>query len=581
MLRWARLPQVFLAVITAHICAVAQVAGSADLSNRCSMIDDKQAETRQQAARGLLEQVLAGVKSLSLPQNRIAIEAEAFPLVWSHNEAQARSLVSQMVGEFGQAASQQEQSTDFNSVQQLRAQRQMLVQTIAGSDAQLALEFLTGTRAYVRAGTPEEEDAQERQLRLAVAVQEAARNPRRALEIAEKDLQTSGSLPYELINLLNQVTAGDRQAGTQLFRDVVSEVKNRDLSTNTQDFNFAISLLNTRNNAETDAGEADDSIRALADSIVSSALSPLADSIVSSALSPQFPQNMLFSLNGALATFQRLVPGKVQAIREKLESFQQLLSPDQKTWQKFNEAQATGNTDNLLAVAAQAPPELRVNFYEQVAWKFASDGDLDRVRQIAENIRDPFRRNQMLQQALRQAVWGASNKGNFVLAQQFVGQITPEEERATMLAQLALNTVNAKQPALASEMLAEAVSLLGGHPQTAAQFSAQLQVAQVLIQVKSAGAVQILERAANELEQLLGPALQVDGFLPYQHSFHQGELILNNSFFFNSLIGPYVQATSQLANSDLSTARTLADRLPLPEARLMAELAVARGVLSP
>jgi hypothetical protein len=566
MPRWARLPQVILATVAIQVCAAAQAAGSTDSSKE---IEDKRAETRQRAARGLLEQVLAGVKSLSLPQNRIAIEAEAFPLVWSRNEAQARSLVSEMVDEFTQAASQQAQSTDLNSVQQLRSQRQMLVQTIAGSDAQLALDFLTGTRAYVRPGAPDDEDAQERQLRLAIAAQEAVRNPRHALEMAQKDLQAPGSLPYELINLLNQLMAGDSESGTQLFRDIVSQVRSRDLSTDTQDFNFAINLLNTRNDAETaNAREAADALRALA------------DAVATSALSPQFPQNMLFALNGAQATFQQLIPEKAQAIQQKLQSFRQTLSPDQKAWQAFSEAQAGGNTDNILAVAAQAPSEQRDNFYQQVAWRFANEGDLDRVRQIAEKVDDPVRRNQMLQQALRQAVWGASNKGSFALARQFAQQITPEEDRATMLAQLALNTMNAQQPALASEMLAQAVSLLDSRAQTASQFSAQLQVAQVLIQMKFPGAVQILERSANQLEQILVAASQVDAFLPYQRSFDQGELILNNSFLFNSLIGPYIQATSQLADSDLSTARTLADRLPLPETRLMAELGVARSALS-
>ena len=54
---------------------------------------------------------------------------------------------------------------------------------------------------------------------------------------------------------------------------------------------------------------------------------------------------------------------------------------------------------------------------------------------------------------------------------------------------------------------------------------------------------------------------------------------MNAGFLFNSLIQPYVQATAELANYDLPAARILADRLPFPEARLMAELFVARTAL--
>jgi len=79
---------------------------------------------------------------------------------------------------------------------------------------------------------------------------------------------------------------------------------------------------------------------------------------------------------------------------------------------------------------------------------------------------------------------------------------------------------------------------------------------------------------------VLAAASQVDGFLPFQRSFESGELLLTNNFLFGSLIQPYAQAAAALATYNLPAARTLADRLSLPEARLMAELFVARSVLN-
>ena len=58
------------------------------------------------------------------------------------------------------------------------------------------------------------------------------------------------------------------------------------------------------------------------------------------------------------------------------------------------------------------------------------------------------------------------------------------------------------------------------------------------------------ERSASQLEQVLAAAPQIDTFLPYQHSFESGELILNNSVLCNSLVRPYADAIAQLANSD-------------------------------
>ena len=54
---------------------------------------------------------------------------------------------------------------------------------------------------------------------------------------------------------------------------------------------------------------------------------------------------------------------------------------------------------------------------------------------------------------------------------------------------------------------------------------------------------------------------------------------LRRSFLCSSLIRPYAEATAELASYDLSAARILGDRLSLPEARLFAELIVARNAL--
>ena len=113
----------------------------------------------------------------------------------------------------------------------------------------------------------------------------------------------------------------------------------------------------------------------------------------------------------------------------------------------------------------------------------------------------------------------------------------------------------------------------------ASAFAAQLRVAQAYLRVKPAQAIPILERSANQLEQALSAAAQLDGFLPDRHSFEGSELILNEGFLNQSLIQPYAMAAAELATVDLPAARSLADRLPLPEARLMTELFEANGAL--
>jgi hypothetical protein len=216
---------------------------------------------------------------------------------------------------------------------------------------------------------------------------------------------------------------------------------------------------------------------------------------------------------------------------------------------------------------------------QQVAWQVANNGDVERARQIAEKLPDPFQREQVMQLAIRQSASNAANQGEFATARQLAQEITPDEDRATLLAQFASSAALAKQLALAQEMLEEAGGLLVNRAANSQSFAAQLRVAQALAHVKPARAVSLLDRSAGQLDQVLTAAIAVDAFLPYQHSFESGELILNYGFLCNSLIRPYAEATAELANYDLPAARILADRLSLPEARLLAELFVARTAL--
>ena len=300
--RCARCPHILLAAITLAALCAAQFAEAQSPQPSAPQANPPEAEkdrlVRRQAALAMLDLVLAGAKSLSLSQNRIAIASEAFPLLWNRNESQARALATEMAGDFAQAASRLQETPDPNSRPSLRQQWQVVLRTIAQSDAELALSFMNASRLSVQSGNPEQDEVEERRLRLELAAQQAAHDPRNALRAAEKDLQTPGDLPWELINLLAQVAAKDPEAGTQLLHDIVARVRSTDLSSPNGDFNFALNLLNSQASTSNNGTTPEDT------------LYTLADSIASTALNPQFPDPMLRTLQASLPAFERFAPSR-------------------------------------------------------------------------------------------------------------------------------------------------------------------------------------------------------------------------------------------------------------------------------
>jgi hypothetical protein len=525
----------------------------------------------------ILEGVLASTGSLTLPQNRLVIELQAFPILWSRSDSRARALINQMAGEFAQAASNAASDSDSDdenpeaALTTRREQRATMARTIAASDPELALTFLAATLPYIQSSS-RNDDPEDHALVIDLAAQVALHNPGRALQLAEQQLKEADDLPPSFIDLLEQVERNNSQAGAQLFRDAVDHIKQQNSADDASVLSFAASLLASQFSRQSENGGAPDST-----------LRALAEIVATSGLSSKYLQNEPYVVSNALSdcweALDSLLPAKSTALRQNFSPDAATNVPVQNVWQNFNQARSSGDTSKLLAAIAQAPEATRDNMLQQAARGFANDGDLQRTRQLAQGL-EPWQRNNILQQAIRNASEAAGRKGDFASARQLAAQVTDENSRATLLSALALSAIATGKPRLAEEMLGEATSLVMNHTAGTSAFAAQLVVAEAYLRVNPAQAIPLLERSARQIEQALSAAAQLDGFLPDSHSFEGGELILNQGFLSQSLLQPYADATADLAALDLAAARTLADRIPLPEARLVTELSVARGVLT-
>ena len=78
--------------------------------------------------------------------------------------------------------------------------------------------------------------------------------------------------------------------------------------------------------------------------------------------------------------------------------------PTQRHWEVMNELVQKGSVDELLAAAAQAPQEMRQNYYQNAAMQATAKGDDDRAQRIVrENISDSGQRQVILQAVDRAA----------------------------------------------------------------------------------------------------------------------------------------------------------------------------------
>jgi hypothetical protein len=559
--------------------------------------DEEQARRAalERKALELLDDVGGEAQALKLTENRVRLQVAAADLLWARDEKRGRELFNAALASVAAtaAAIAPDDPRREQLVQESLNLRREIAQVIAQRDPQLALDFVRGTRPPAAAQAPPERNNyqpdQEIALETSLAEQVAARDPKQALRMAEEIL--SRGLSAQLANVLERVRAADPEAASKLAADVARKIRASNLATNYEAANLASYLLlatpqpdgvlarvggagNSRRAALLD----DQSRRDLLAAMVNAALAAPDDARARGA-----EQRLAAALQPFMPEVERLSPAQAQALRRGSAARPALAAPDAPARQQreIMSLLQTGTVDAMLDAAAKATaPEVRQQLYQAAAWKAFNEGAPERARQIiSERVENPQQRAQFLHDLDQQAFWRAANAGDVEQARSIIPRLARAEERTQLLAQLARIVAAKGDKEVASRLLEEVWNQIGGRARNQQQFAAQLDAAQIYAQITPERAFEIVEAAVGQLNEMIAAAEIVDGF--GQEAFDQDELKTQGGWLWTVLVRQCGDALGALARTDFERAVSAADRLQRPETRLVARLAVARGVLSP
>jgi hypothetical protein len=242
---------------------------------------------------------------------------------------------------------------------------------------------------------------------------------------------------------------------------------------------------------------------------------------------------------------------------------------------------ARGSLEELLQAASKAPPEMQFNYFQQASWKALSQEDYTQARQIIrDHISDPSQRTLMLSNLEDQIINRMMNAGRLEQARQLIYMIRSETERANALAQLAVNASGQQNPKLALQLIGEARGLLKGRIENQSQMNVQLDIARSLVSLRANQAAEVLDPLAERINTLMTAAAELDPFEREQSpSFQNGELVIQGGEFLGGLVQNFSRILGPLAQSEFDRAKSIADQLQHPEARIEVQLQMIREVL--
>jgi len=532
----------------------------------------------EKKALDLVQTLSEQVVNLHASANRIRAESEVADLLWVRDEKRARTLFTAAVTQLASQISELDYSDPevYNEMQRILLSRQELVLRIAPHDADLAISALQLTRMqgdnrsrYGGNWTANNEANLEMMLANVIA----AKDPAAALKLARTSL--SRGVSWNVIAFLPTLYQKDATSAQTFYKEIVARIKDDNVTRNAELANSAWNLLVSFEPPKAD----EDTYRDL----LTSMLNYILTSNRQTAQGMNVAQNMYYQIERIMPLVDKYAPTRAAELREWSQGVERTLDPSAKMYQEMRRISEKGTVDEMLALASKYPPEFQNMLYQNAAWKAVSSGDTARAKEIADKIPDPVQRRQVTDQIDNQAARAAEGDNKVVEAHRLAEKANTVNRKLDILLQTVNTMVNAggdKKAAL--ELLNEAKAVVASTPQSAAELTAQLRLAQAYMRLDTDQAFAILQPVVVRLNELVAAAVVLDGI--DFHYLKDGEWVMPGVNNLGNMVGMLDQMLAGLGRIDFDRARTLADQIGRPEMRVLMEIDLVQttlGVKSP
>lgn len=400
---------------------------------------EKEAAERQELEKQtlvLLNEIVSAAWGLKLPENRVFIMSNAGDLLWTIDEKRARALYWDAVNTFNSMSlslpattenlSKSEKDKIAQSYYSNFGLRQGLQLHVAHRDSQLALDMLRASHQVALSLEPDFPFADERTLEQQIAGEVAARDPVRALQIAQQSL--AKGLSFEALNLLYQLNQKDAEKATQFASDIIAKLQTINVATDRQASIIGIRLIeSSRLHNERTLSISDEQKRTLIEIFTNAALSTSANS------------NLLFQMSEITPEIQQFFPERRALIERKLAAFDETSSKHQRDNSRYNTLIRGGMVEELVRTAATADDETRLSLYNQAVIIAIGQGKSDAFRDfITKEVSDSEDRQKILDSLDDEEISTAAGRKQLDALQKLLPKIRRKEERARAMAELAI-----------------------------------------------------------------------------------------------------------------------------------------------
>lgn len=518
----------------------------------------------------MLESIAESIPALRNSDNRIFLTTAVADLFWSRDEKRARRMFETLNKEVSIVIASLDPSDQrsINTLSMIQQRRREIVELMARRDPEMALTFLRSTRPPVALRSRDNQYTSEANVELYLAGLLANKNPEQALQMARAHLKKGFS--SSVVSVLIQFGPKNVESARTLHSEIVDKLK----SANLTDYDASSAAWNLLGSFPPPHAN-EDTYRSLIEFLATAVLSVQPDVRQGNSM----VHNSVHQIPAHMAQFEKYAPARAAALKHWSQQMKVTLDPSSLMYQEINEISQNGTVDDLLALTGKYGREQHQQIYQYAVSKAVSNGDSNRARQIIMDfVPEGIQRTQMLEQLTNQMFWTSVNENKIAEARQTLDRVKDVEQRFNLLMNLANNIIGRGDKNQATSILAEATALLDALPANGSKLGAQLQLAQSYSTIDSRQSVAQLQSVILLTNPLVSAAAVLDGF---ENSYlKDGEWMKRGHTGLSNLVNSIEQNLGSLARVDVEGARSLSKQLERPEIRLMAQLEIARNLLS-